>query len=188
VREVFGDLERVPEELLLWFHHVPWDHRTSSGRTLWQELLHRYQRGVERVRDMQATWKALRGKIDDQRHAQVRDFLAIQEKEPRWWRDACVRYFQSLSKRPIPDDYELGERSLEQLQAIEHRCVPGWRPPRQRHRHPPTRCHGIARSGRPPGRPIAEGGGGAATSPSKTVRRVRRPTSGRLYRTFRRLA
>ncbi|HVS62692.1 MAG TPA: alpha-glucuronidase family glycosyl hydrolase [Thermoanaerobaculia bacterium] len=126
VRDLFGDLERVPEELLLWFHHVPWDRRMSSGRTLWRELLHRYQRGVERVREMQATWRALEGRIDGERYSQVRDFLAIQEKEARWWRDACVRYFQSLSGRPIPEGYELGERSLEELQAITHAYAPGW--------------------------------------------------------------
>ena len=48
----FGDLKRVPEEFLLWFHHVPWDYRTQSGRTLWDELVHRYTRGVDAVREM----------------------------------------------------------------------------------------------------------------------------------------
>ena len=34
--------DACPEDYLLWFHHVPWDYRTQSGRTLWDELVHRY--------------------------------------------------------------------------------------------------------------------------------------------------
>ncbi len=45
VRDRFGKLETCPEEFLLWFHHVPWDYRMSSGRPLWDELALHYQRG-----------------------------------------------------------------------------------------------------------------------------------------------
>jgi alpha-glucuronidase len=125
VRDAYGDLETVPEELLLWFHRVPWDHRMASGRTLWEELLHRYQRGVDRVREMLATWQSLEGRIDPERFAQVRDFLAIQEKEARWWRDSSVLYFQTFSGQPIPEGYEPPELTLEEYQAITHPYAPG---------------------------------------------------------------
>jgi alpha-glucuronidase len=125
VRDAYGDLETVPEELLLWFHRVPWDHRMASGRTLWEELLHRYQRGVDRVREMLATWQSLEGRIDPERFAQVRDFLAIQEKEARWWRDSSVLYFQTFSGKPVPEDYEPPELTLEEYQAITHPYAPG---------------------------------------------------------------
>jgi alpha-glucuronidase len=125
VAEAWGDVRRVPEELLLWFHHVPWDHRMSSGRTLWEELAGRYQRGVDAVRRMRATWEGLEGRVDAERHAQVGAFLAIQEKEARWWRDACVLYFQTFSRRPLPDGYELPEHDLAHYRAIRKRYVPG---------------------------------------------------------------
>jgi alpha-glucuronidase len=125
VAEVFGDVRRVPENLLLWFHHVGWDHRMASGRTLWEELVFRYHRGVESVRRMQATWETLRGKVDAERYAQVRDFLAIQEKEARWWRDASVLYFQTFSARPIPEGYEPPEHDLARYRSIRKRYVPG---------------------------------------------------------------
>jgi alpha-glucuronidase len=125
VRDVFGHLDRVPEEHLLWFHHAPWDHRMQSGRTLWEELLHRYQRGVEGVRRMQVTWRSVEGLVDSERYEQVRAFLEIQEKEARWWRDASVLYFQTFSKRPIPDDYEPPAHTVEEYMAIEKRYVPG---------------------------------------------------------------
>jgi alpha-glucuronidase len=125
LRERYGSLETVPEKLLLWFHHVPWDHRMASGRTLWEELLQRYQRGVGRVRAMRKTWRSLEGLIDAERYEQVRAFLAIQEKEARWWRDASVLYFQMFSGRPIPEGYERPERSLEEYEAITHPYAPG---------------------------------------------------------------
>ncbi|MCD9032944.1 alpha-glucuronidase [Luteimonas sp. Y-2-2-4F] len=125
VAEVFDDPDRVPEELLLWFHHVPWDRRMASGRTLWDELVHRYDRGVATVRDMRTTWAGLDGRIDAERHAQVAAFLAIQEQEAQWWRDASIAYFQSISGRPLPAGVAAPARSLADYQALEFPHAPG---------------------------------------------------------------
>jgi alpha-glucuronidase len=121
----FGSLETVGDDYLLWFHHVPWTHRMASGRTLWEELLHRYQKGVDAVRRMQATWRSLEGRIDAERWEQTRAFLRIQEQEARWWRDASVLYFQTFSKLPIPNGYEKPEYDLEYYKAIHKKYVPG---------------------------------------------------------------
>jgi len=119
-RETFGRLDRVPEDYLLWFHHVPWDHRMASGRTLWNELTSRYCRGVEAVRGMRATWSSLAGKIDPERYEETRAFLGTQEQEARWWRDASVLYFQTFSKQPIaPDACGPPERTLEYYRSIK---------------------------------------------------------------------
>jgi len=125
VAQVFGSLETVPEPYLLWFHHVAWDQRMASGGTLWDELVRHYYAGVEAVRRMQATWKSLEGRVDPERYEQVRAFLVIQEKEARWWRDACVLYFQTFSARPIPDGFERPEHDLAWYEAITKRYVPG---------------------------------------------------------------
>jgi alpha-glucuronidase len=125
VAESFGRLDRVPEKYLLWFHHVSWDHRMASGLTLWEELVRRYYGGVGAVRRMQATWRSLEGRVDGERYEQVRAFLAIQEKEARWWRDACVLYFQTFSGKPIPAGYERPEHDLAYYRAITKRYVPG---------------------------------------------------------------
>lgn len=123
--EIFGNIEQVPEEYLLWFHHVPWDYEMDSGRTLWEELVHRYNVGVEYVRDMQDTWDSLEGTIDQQRFEEVRAYLAIQEKEAVWWRDSSLLYFQTFSGMPIPDEYEQPAHSLEYYMSIDHRYAPG---------------------------------------------------------------
>jgi len=125
VAEEYGDVRRVPERLLLWFHHVPWHHRMASGRTLWDDLALHYQAGVDAVRRMEADWRSVEGLVDRERHAQVAAFLAIQEKEARWWRDACLLYFQTFSKRPLPAGVEPPEHDLAYYEAIRKRYVPG---------------------------------------------------------------
>ncbi|AEN72954.1 Alpha-glucuronidase [Rhodothermus marinus SG0.5JP17-172] len=113
LREIFGSLERCPEKYLLWFHHVPWDYRMRSGRTLWEELVDHYYRGVETVRRWQPLWESLRAFVDPERFEQIATLLRIQEKEAVWWRDACVLYFQTFSRRPIPAGYEQPAHTLD---------------------------------------------------------------------------
>lgn len=121
----FGDLKRVPEKFLLWFHHVPWTYRTASGRTVWDELVTRYDRGVAAVAAMQADWNRLEDKVDTRRWAEVRDFLAIQRQEAQWWRDASIAYFQSVSKRPLPAGHAVPPHDLEYYKAIKTPYAPG---------------------------------------------------------------
>ena len=121
----FSDLSRIDERHLLWFHHLPWDHRMRSGRTLWDELVLRYDRGVADVGEMRRTWASLRPYVDDQRFEDTATFLGIQEKEARWWRDASVAYFQSLSKRPLPEGSPSPEHSLEYYKSLSFPEAPG---------------------------------------------------------------
>jgi alpha-glucuronidase len=125
VRAQYQALADCPEELLLWFHHVPWDHRMVSGNTLWVELCLRYQRGVNSVRAFQTIWSELEPFVDSARFAHVSSLLRLQEKEARWWRDACVLYFQTFSRRPLPPGYEPAEKTLAEYKAIRHYYVPG---------------------------------------------------------------
>ncbi len=125
VKEIFNDRERIPEKYLLWFHHVPWDYEMDSGRTLWRELVHRYNAGVDTVRWMQEQWADLEGMIDEERYTQTQTFLEIQEQEAVWWRDACLQYFQTFSQRPFPDSYEVPAHSLEYYKSLTFPNAPG---------------------------------------------------------------
>jgi alpha-glucuronidase len=120
VRDRFANRDSVPEALLLWFHRVGWNERMRSGRTLWEELVHHYYGGVDSVRSMQRAWTSVRGTIDPPRFREVSSFLAIQEKEARWWRDAALQYFQQFSRMPIPPGYERPAHPLDFYLAL--RC------------------------------------------------------------------
>jgi alpha-glucuronidase len=126
-QSLWGSLDTCPEDLLLWFHHVAWDHRLKSGRTLWDELCLRYQRGVDEVRAMQGAWDSLEGRIDHERFTHVRQRLARQHLDAREWRDACLLYFQQFSKRPLPAGVEPPAHSLENYIATRLRNMPGHR-------------------------------------------------------------
>ena len=121
----YADLTQVPEALLLWFHHVPWDHRMASGRPLWDELVGRYSLGVRQVDAMQATWDNLRGRVDAQRHEQVAAFLQIQRREAQWWRDASIAYFQSISGMPLPAGEAPPPHPLAYYEALQFPSAPG---------------------------------------------------------------
>lgn len=121
----FDDAAKTPEQFLLWFHHLPWDYTTQSGRPLWDELVHRYSQGVDYVRGMRRTWDGLQGRVDPERHAQVATFLEIQEKEAQWWRDASIAYFQTFSQRPLPEGEAPPAHPLDYYESLEFPFAPG---------------------------------------------------------------
>lgn len=125
IATIFGDVRRTPDKYLLWFHHVPWDYRMRSGQTLWDELVHHYDQGVAQVREMRRTWQSLKGKLDDERWREVADDLATQEREAQWWRDACVAYFESISKRPLPPGSAPPAHDLRYYESLRFTNVPG---------------------------------------------------------------
>ena len=117
VRQRFSDLQQCPEEFLLWFHHVSWDHKMKSGRTLWNEMALHYQRGVDWVKSARATWATLSGVIDHERYKAISEKLAIQERDAVWWRDACLLYFQTFAKQPLPAGVEPPAKTLNEYKA-----------------------------------------------------------------------
>lgn len=128
LREKFGNLETCPEEYLLWFHHLPWDYQLKNGRTLWDGLGIKYQQGVDQVRDMIKTWENMKPFVDQYRHNQVSMLLGIQLKEAKWWRDACMLYFQTFSKMDFPKEMEKPENTLEHYKSLQFPFAPGIRP------------------------------------------------------------
>ena len=96
LRDWWNDPATTPDELLLWFHRLPWDHRMKSGRRLWEEIVFAYGRGAEEAKGLELRWIALRGKIDDERYHAVLARLRRQSEDAAAWRDKCVRYFDSV--------------------------------------------------------------------------------------------
>ncbi len=125
VKLLFDNLSSCPESLLLWFHHLPWNYKMKSGRTLWDEICYKYNSGVESVKKMRQTWDLLGAYIDNDRFNHVKALLAIQEKEAEWWRDACILYFQQFSGMPIPAELEQPKHTLDYYKNIRHYYAPG---------------------------------------------------------------
>ena len=121
--DLFANASTCPDELLLWFHHLPWNYQMKSGRTLWDELCLKYDSGVEGVRQMQSDWNQLEGKIDNEQFAFVKAKLEKQLNVAQWWRNSCTLYFQEYSKQPFPDGFEKPEKDLRFYQQIDYKTM-----------------------------------------------------------------
>lgn len=89
----YESLDTVPDELILFFHHVPYTHRLHSGRTVIQHIYDTHFAGVERVREMVAAWDALQGRLPEDVHARGRERFAEQLRSATEWRDQINTYF-----------------------------------------------------------------------------------------------
>jgi alpha-glucuronidase len=121
----WSDSNTCNEKYLLWFHHVSWSHKMKDGKILWNELCTRYQQGVDSVRWMLSQWNGLQNAIDQQQYQQVKMFLTIQEKDAEWWRNACLLYFQTYSKMPLPAEVEKPDQTLEYYKSLRFPYAPG---------------------------------------------------------------
>lgn len=121
----YSDPKTTPEQFLLWFHHLPWDYRMQSGRTLWNELLAHYDKGLADARALHAQWVALKPLIDARRHAEEEQRLARQVANAVLWRDACIAYFQSVSGLPLPAGVKAPAQSLEYYKSVTFPYAPG---------------------------------------------------------------
>ena len=79
----------------------------ASGKTMWDELCIHYQSGVNWVRQTRKVWNGFSGSIDPEQHRLVAELLVLQEKDAEHWRNVCLTYFQTFSKRPFPDHVEV---------------------------------------------------------------------------------
>jgi len=91
----------TPDELLLWFHHVPYTYPLHSGKTVIQHFYDAHYAGAETAQTFPALWEGLRGKIDDQRFEEVLFRLRFQAGHSIVWRDAISEFY--LNKSSIPD-------------------------------------------------------------------------------------
>lgn len=123
VGQAYGARASVPDELLLFFHHVGWTEKlASSGRTIWEELVYRYSHGVDEVGAMREGWASVKGRVDAKRFKAVDDFLQTQHYEARWWRDACLAYFGDVSKQTLPAGYAPLGKTLAEYKALKSQC------------------------------------------------------------------
>jgi Alpha-glucuronidase len=117
--ELYNDPATCPDIYLLWFHHLPWTYKMKNGESLWNNLCYSYDRGVQKVREFQKVWDMMENHIDEERFKHVQSRLKIQSRDAVWWKDACLLYFQTFSKMPIPYDIERPVNELDDLKKIK---------------------------------------------------------------------
>jgi alpha-glucuronidase len=101
VAKIYESLETTPDELLLWFHHVPYTYRLKSGKTVIQHIYDSHYEGAERAEVYVDQWKSLEGFIDESRYTRILKGLEFQAGHALVWRDAVCNWFYKISG--IPD-------------------------------------------------------------------------------------
>jgi len=99
--EVYESLADCPDELLLFFHHVPYAHVLRSGSTVIQHIYDTHFAGVREVARMRSRWRDLDGVVRPDVHARVAERLDEQLRCAEEWRDQINAYF--YRKSGVPD-------------------------------------------------------------------------------------
>jgi alpha-glucuronidase len=115
LRSELTNLSTCPEAYLLWFHHLPWDYQMKNGRTLWDELCIHYDGGVKQVRQFQMVWDQAERFVDRDRFLDVQKRLRDQSLNALEWKDGCMLYFQTFSRKPFPESIERPMYNLDYL-------------------------------------------------------------------------
>ena len=98
----YNNVETCPEELLLFFHHVPYKYLLKSGKTLIQHIYDSHFEGYDEAEGFARAWDGLEGKVDGEVFANVKERFGMQLYNAREWRDQVNTYFHRLSW--IPDE------------------------------------------------------------------------------------
>jgi len=102
VAKLYESLATTPDELLLFFHHVPYTYRLHSGKTVIQHIYDSHYDGAAQAAEFARDWASLEGRIDQPLYEDVHNRLVYQAGHAIVWRDAIVQYFLKLSG--IPDE------------------------------------------------------------------------------------
>jgi len=103
LNKLYSDPATCPEELLLFFHRLPYDHRLKFDRTLIQFIYDTHFEGGAAVEGFIQTWYSLRTLLPECAYGSVMERLQRQLANAREWRDVINNYF--YRKSGIPDKH-----------------------------------------------------------------------------------
>jgi alpha-glucuronidase len=97
VQKIYESLNTTPDELLLFFHHVPYTYELSSGKTVIQHIYDSHYAGAQLAAGFVNQWKTLKGHVDEERYEEVFARLEFQAGHAIVWRDAVCNWFFQIS-------------------------------------------------------------------------------------------
>ena len=100
--KMYNDPNTCPEELLLFFHHIPYTWKLKSGKTLIQHIYDTHFEGAEEAEALARKWESLKDAVSPEVYERVAERFVLQIENAREWRDQINSYF--FRKSGIPDE------------------------------------------------------------------------------------
>ncbi len=97
VQKIYESLAACPDELLLFFHHVPYGYKLHSGKTVIQHVYDSHYEGAEKVAGFVSQWETLRSHVEESRYQDILARLQYQASEAIVWRDTVCNWIHQLS-------------------------------------------------------------------------------------------
>jgi len=95
--KMYENVDTCPDELVLFFHHLPYTHKLQSGKTIIQHIYDTHFEGFEKVNDYIEKWETLKDELDDNSYKNVKERLQEQQRSAREWRDQVNTYYYRMS-------------------------------------------------------------------------------------------
>ncbi|MCR4647723.1 MAG: alpha-glucuronidase [Lachnospiraceae bacterium] len=91
--ELYSSADTCPEELLLFFHRMPYNYILRSGKTIIQHIYDTHFEGAEDVEYMSGLWNTLKGLVNEDVFERVTARFEHQLMHSKEWRDVINSYF-----------------------------------------------------------------------------------------------
>ncbi|KAA6457318.1 glucosiduronase [Acidobacteria bacterium AB60] len=127
VAKIYENVATTPDDLLTFFHHVPYTYKLHNGSTVIQYIYDSHYQGADQAAELGKEWATLEGKIDPTIFGEMKARLTYQAGHAMVWRDAIVQYFLKLSGIPdahgraghYPNRYEAEDAKLTGYSVID---------------------------------------------------------------------
>ena len=95
--KMYDDPATTPQELLLFFHRLPYTYVLPSGKTLIQHIYDTHFEGVEKLRELIEAVITVQGMIPEKEYTRIMERFAMQLANAKEWRDRINTYFCRMS-------------------------------------------------------------------------------------------
>jgi alpha-glucuronidase len=99
--QLYESPAECPDELALFFHHLPYGHVLRSGVTVIQHIYDTHFAGASEAAEMRERWAEVAGTVPEPTYERVRELLDEQVRSAEEWRDQINSYF--FRKSGVPD-------------------------------------------------------------------------------------
>lgn len=103
---IYENVETCPEELLLFFHHLPYTYRLKSGKTIIQHIYDTHFEGAEMAAGFLEALESIRQLLPADAYDRMYRRFEHQKEHSKEWRDVINTYFHRISDI----DDELGRK------------------------------------------------------------------------------